>query len=243
MAVQKPITAAIVAISDLRALSAESLIITMKESALKQTSQHIALGKMIVVLDEGRDEEKHKTLKGYVRKLLGLEIEPASYKCAKAFSIVGEGHGTITEPHYDACKLNWLLTVSAILGFLEKHPADVGARTRESVAIILRAPNKATDAALKAIKDDLKPEAGKTDEDEKEKDKPEAEALDFTNAETLRSLMRSIHGAIATCGAEALAVIYKGSVALCDYSAETMTAENFAKVKAELDGIAATVAA
>ena len=227
----------IIGLADLRALSTETFIIQMKDSATRQASAHLALGKYLFVLDESRDAEKFKTLKGYVRKLLGLDVESASYKCKSAFKMVGEGAGTILEVHYDSSKLNWLLTVSSIMGYLEKQPALVGA-TRENVAVILRAPNKATDAALKAIRDSLKPE----DEKDAEGDLPEvAEAeykpLVFTDPETLRMLLRGIHAAIPACQQDALAVIYKGGCAITDYAADTMSSPDLEKVKAELENL------
>ena len=230
-------TTNIIGLADLRALSTETFIIQMKDSATRQASTHLALGKYLTVLDESRDVEKHKTLKGYVKKLLGLDVESASYKCKNAFGMVGDGPGTIMEAHYDASRLNWLLTVSSIMGYLEKQP-EIREATRENVAVILRAPNKATDAALKAIRDAIKPE----DEKDAEGDLPEvAEAeynpLVFTDPETLRMLLRGIHAAIPACQQDALAVIYKGGCAITDYAADTMSSPDLEKVKAELENL------
>ena len=239
MSTQKTaIHTAIIGLADLRELSTETFIIQMKESAARQSSTHLALGKYLFVLDESRDAEKFKTLKGYVRKLLGLDVESASYKCKSAFGLVGDGPGTILEAHYDAARLNWLLTVSSIFGYLEKQPDPIVEATRENVAVILRAPNKATDAALKAIRDSLKPE----DEKDAEGDLPEvAEAeykpLVFTDPETLRMLLRGIHAAIPACQQDALAVIYKGGCAITDYAAEQMGEADLEKVKAELENL------
>ena len=227
----------IIGLADLRALSTETFIIQMKDSATRQASTHLALGKYLTVLDESRDAEKHKTLKGYVKKLLGLDVESASYKCKNAFGMVGEGVGTILEAHYDAARLNWLLTVSSIMGYLEKQPVLVEA-TRENVAVILRTPNKATDAALKAIRDSLKPEGEKEEKDEEEGEKAaENKPLNFADPETLRMLLRGIHAAIPNCTPEALAVIYKGGCAITDYAADTMPATDLSKVKAELENL------
>ena len=228
-------TTNIIGLADLRALSTETFIIQMKDSATRQASTHLALGKYLTVLDESRDAEKHKTLKGYVKKLLGLDVESASYKCKNAFGMVGEGVGTILEAHYDAARLNWLLTVSSIMGYLEKQPALVEA-TRENVAVILRTPNKATDAALKAIRDSLKPEGEKEEKDE-EAEKEAEKPLNFADPETLRMLLRGIHAAIPNCTPEALAVIYKGGCAITDYAADTMPSADLSKVKAELENL------
>lgn len=232
-----------VTIDSLRALSFDDLIGQLKISAVRQSSTHIGIGKMLVVLDQTRDEETDKTLKGYVRKTVGEEIEPASYKCAKAFALVGDGHGTILESQYDNAALNWLLTTSAILGFLEKHDEETGVRVREAVAQLLRAPNEKTGKALKAIKDSLKPEPeeGATD-GEKEGDGDLA-SVDFTNAEDLRRVIKAIAAAIAKMEPEALAITYKGSVALSDLAAEKMTPELYAEVTAEMEKLAAEVAA
>ncbi len=200
-----------ITIESLRALSVDDLIAQLKVAAVRQSSQHIAIGKMIVVLDDQRDEEKDKTLKGFIRKMIGEEIEPASYKVAKAFSLVGEGHGTITETQFDNSALNWLLTTSAIIGFLEKHDAETGARVREAVAMLLRAPNEKTGKALKAIKDSLKPES-EVGDGEGDKDKELTELpVDLLTAEHVKAL----HAALEVCEDEAtLAMMWKGFRAL-----------------------------
>jgi len=195
----------------LRALSVDDLIAQLKTAAVRQSSQHIALGKMLVVLDDQRDEETDKTLKGFVRKMVGEEIEPASYKVAKAFSIVGEGHGTILETQFDACALNWLLTVSAIVGFLEKHDAETGARVREAVAMLLRSPNEKTGAALKAIKDSVKPESEGAGEGEGDGVVLDLTLPDFLSADHIKAL----HAALEACQCQdTLATMWKGFRAL-----------------------------
>ncbi|HEX8312325.1 MAG TPA: hypothetical protein VF614_13475 [Chthoniobacteraceae bacterium] len=203
----------IIGIDALRALSSDDLVAQIKSSAVRQSSAHFALGKMVFVLDESRDSEKHKTLKGYVRKLVGEEIEPASYKVANAFSLVGEGHGTISEAQFDACALNWVLTVSAILNFLEKHDDETGARVREAVAMLIRTPTEKTGKALKAIKDSLKPESegAGAGEGSDEETNVVPIGLDFLTGDHIRTL----RDLIADCqDPEKLQTVIKGFRAL-----------------------------
>jgi hypothetical protein len=226
----------LIGVDALRALSSDDLVAQIKSSAVRQSSAHFALGKMLVILDESRDCEKHKTLKGYVRKMVGEEIEPASYKVANAFALVGEGHGTITEAQFDGSALNWLLTVSAILNFLEKHDDDTGARVREAVAILIRQPTEKTGKALKAIKDSLKPEAEGGEGEGGDAENVVPIALDFLTADH----MRTLRDLIADCDDTGkLETVIKGFRALHSVAVLQLRAVKKAAAEVPAEAIAA----
>ena len=156
----------IASIASLRALSQDALCERARKSGDTLASHQIELGKVVFILDETRPEKV--VLKKHVRKTLGVELEPAPYKVASAFRMVGEGHGTVTEKQFDACQLRWLFIISAILNLMAKNagkpeemPAEEVAAIREQVAKAIRDRSKDTGKVLKLIYDTLRPEKEK----------------------------------------------------------------------------------
>lgn len=122
-----------------RELSLKDLFDQLQESPRDVANPKIEIGKMLVVLGAQRPETG--TPHAYVQQETGIEVEPASYQAAKAFDLHGEGHGSITEVQFDECALNWLVTMSAIVGPLEKEPDEIRDSIREQVAEAVRSPN------------------------------------------------------------------------------------------------------
>ena len=163
--------------ANLRALTETQLAETLKEESSETGSRFLGIGKIVGILAEHKPQGV--TLGKFIAsKVPGLDAKTLGhgYKAAAVWSAMVDlpdttrdaapiGSGLITEADYDLCAISWLITVCAVLNYMEKEkkPVEYVLEVCERMAVLLRAREATTQAALEIVKASVVPKAAKAD--------------------------------------------------------------------------------
>jgi hypothetical protein len=177
-------------IANLRELDSRAIGTKLATTNARMDSHTLESSKLVVILKE-RQPSNFKTLKKWVKKVVGLDVRSELYKVAVAWQMVTEMqpdqdgdkiYASISEPEFDRAPLRWHMLTSAILNRLDKeHPDDHTLRqsTREAVAVVYRTLSRTGADQLKNILKALDQE-----------EKPEEEEIAPLTAEFLTELAK-----------------------------------------------------